>query len=63
MQSRHRYRALQAVEPKCEVSVVFCEPHWGQGTTSDAAALAEKRTTLETSPVLPWLPHCGGAMP
>ena len=37
------------MEPKCEVSVVFAEPHWGQGTTCAVAARAEKRTTLEPS--------------
>ena len=43
MQSRHRYSALQAVEPKCEISVVLVEPHWGQGTTAGACG-ARART-------------------
>ena len=32
MQSRQRYKALHAVEPKCEISVVFSEPQSGHGT-------------------------------
>jgi hypothetical protein len=32
MQARQVYMALQAVEPKCEVSVVLSEPHCGQDT-------------------------------
>lgn len=38
MQSRQRYSALQAVEPKCEISVVLLEPHCGQSTASRTAS-------------------------
>ena len=36
--------ALQAVEPKCEVSLVWLEPQRGQGTAAGARGM--KRSTL-----------------
>ena len=62
MQSRHRYRALQAVEPKWEVSVVLAEPHCGQCTTSALAERAANCTTLAL-PDGALAQACGGAMP
>ena len=53
--------ALQAVEPKGEVSVVWVEPHCGQGTVSRCRAWRENFSTLV--PAFALLPHCGGAMP
>ena len=61
MQSRQRYCALQAVEPKWEISVVLDEPHRGQGTSVAEGDLRAKRTTSEP-PAGAWLAHCGGAM-
>ena len=40
MQFRQRYKALQAVEPKCEISVVLSDPHCGQATLSTWPRLA-----------------------
>ena len=37
--------ALQAVEPKGEVSVVSCEPQRGHGTSTLAAADGKNRST------------------
>src|SRR5574343_143867 len=62
MQSRHRYRALQAVEPKWEVSVVLADPHCGQCTTSALAERAANFTTL-APPGGSLAQACGGAMP
>jgi hypothetical protein len=51
---------LQAVEPKCEVSVVLAEPHCGQATGAGAAARMKRTTLLARRRVSL---ACGGAMP
>ena len=53
MQSKQRYMALQAVEPKRDTSVVLLESHCGQATSSVREVLRLKSTTLETTPPLP----------
>lgn len=51
MQSKQRYMALQAVEPKRDTSVVLLELHCGQATSSVREVLRLKCTTLETTPM------------
>ena len=50
MQSKQRYMALQAVEPKRDTSVVLLELHCGQATSSVREVLRLKNTTLVTAP-------------